>query len=97
MKNKHNKVLEALNNANIRYIEVWFHGSRAKGTSKSNSDWDYLVVLDDSCEENYLDHVLAITKIKPFPKADIQPELQKNTLRKGSVGWWAKNEGILIS
>ncbi len=93
----HEKVLASLKQASVKYSGVWFYGSRARGDHNSDSDWDYLVVLHDDCHANYIDYVQLITKLAPFPNADLQPKLARSCEGEGSVGWWAKKEGYLIS
>ena len=51
---KHLKVLQALDGTKVPYLEVWFHGSRARGDNNVLSDWDYFVVIDDSEKSNYI-------------------------------------------
>jgi hypothetical protein len=39
--------------------EIWLFGSRAKGTARSDSDWDLLAVLDDNASADLSDPILA--------------------------------------
>ena len=39
--------------------EIWLFGSRARGTARSDSDWDLLAVLDDNAAAELSDPVLA--------------------------------------
>ncbi len=39
--------------------EIWLFGSRAKGTARSDSDWDLLAVLDDNAGADLSDPILA--------------------------------------
>ena len=36
---------------NPKVFNIYLHGSRVYGTSKQNSDYDYIVVVDDSIYE----------------------------------------------
>lgn len=38
--------------------DVLLFGSRARGTAGPDSDWDIIVILNDSADESLLDHVL---------------------------------------
>lgn len=55
--------------------EIWFHGSRATGTHRRNSDTDILVVVpDDLVGDQYLGIVRILQKLSShFDNYDIQP------------------------
>jgi predicted nucleotidyltransferase len=77
--------------------EIWFHGSRATGTHRRNSDWDILVTvdLDKLKDREYFDIVLALKPLNAkYKKFDIQAS-KKNSY-EGSVEYWARKEGKLL-
>lgn len=40
-------------------VEVWLFGSRYRGDAKATSDWDLLVLVDDSAPDDVFDPYLA--------------------------------------
>lgn len=97
MQSKHQCVIDALNKNGVPFLEVWFHGSRARGDNKSTSDWDYVAVLDDVHKKQYVDWVILVGKIRPFDNCDLQITLYSEADDEGSVLWWAKQEGVEIT
>ena len=73
--------------------EIYFHGSRAIGKGKRKSDWDILVIVDDSVVgSDYIDTVFALQDIaKEFKNFDIQPSKANNHISRN-----AKEEGKLL-
>jgi predicted nucleotidyltransferase len=73
--------------------EIYFHGSRAIGKGKRKSDWDILVIVDNSVVGNeYIDTVFALQKIaKHFKNFDIQPSHENSNIAR-----IAKEEGKLL-
>jgi predicted nucleotidyltransferase len=73
--------------------EIYFHGSRAIGKGKRKSDWDILVIVDDSVVgPDYIDTVFALQDIaKEFKNFDIQPSKANNHISR-----IAKEEGKLL-
>jgi len=77
--------------------EVWFHGSRARGTHRKNSDTDILVVIPtDIVGDNYFAAVKALKKLSAqFDNYDIQPTKTNSNLyriasEEGKLLWVAK-------
>lgn len=77
--------------------EVWFHGSRARGTHRKNSDTDILVVIPtDIVGDNYFAAVKALEKLSAqFDNYDIQPTKTNSNLyriasEEGKLLWVAK-------
>jgi predicted nucleotidyltransferase len=54
--------------------QIWLFGSRARGVARSDSDWDFLVVVPDEIPDGDLDPLLAwrLQKDAQVP-ADIVP------------------------
>lgn len=73
--------------------EIYFHGSRAIGKGKRKSDWDILVIVDDSVVgRDYINTVFALQNIaKKFKNFDIQPSHKNNNIAR-----IAKEEGKLL-
>ena len=73
--------------------EIYFHGSRAIGKGKRKSDWDILVIVDDSVVgTDYIDTVFALQDIaKEFKNFDIQPSKANSHISR-----IAKEEGKLL-
>ena len=73
--------------------EIYFHGSRAIGKGKRKSDWDILVIVDDSVVgSDYIDTVFALQDIaKEFKNFDIQPSKANSHISR-----IAKEEGKLL-
>ena len=83
--------------------EVWFHGSRARGDHEADSDWDFVVVLDDAVEDDaFLDAVIAAGRLDDFEGRDVDVECQRfshfyGPARSGAnIGWWAREEGYRV-
>lgn len=73
--------------------EIYFHGSRAIGKERRNSDWDILVIVDSSVVgRDYLNTVFTLQKIaKNFKNFDIQPCHENDNIAR-----IAKEEGMLL-
>ena len=68
-------IIDAILNAMPIAQEIWFHGSRAIGKHRKNSDTDILVVVpDDLVGDQYLGVVRILQKLSThFDNYDIQP------------------------
>jgi predicted nucleotidyltransferase len=73
--------------------EIWFHGSRAIGTHKSKSDWDFLVIVPKyNNPSEYIDVIDRLHKIaSKYKNYDIQPSYANNIIAR-----IAKEEGRLL-
>jgi len=73
--------------------EIWFHGSRATGKHRRNSDTDILVVVpDDLVGDQYLAVVRILQKLSSmFDNYDIQPTKAGNNIHR-----IAQEEGRLL-
>ncbi len=73
--------------------EIWFHGSRATGTHKRNSDWDILVIVPDDIKGNtYIDIIELLQNIaRSYPNYDIQPAHLRNMITR-----IAREEGVQL-
>ena len=73
--------------------EIWFHGSRATGKHRKNSDTDILVVVpDDLVGDQYLAAVRTLQKLSAqFDNYDIQPTKSGTNIHR-----IAQEEGRLL-
>lgn len=73
--------------------EIWFHGSRARGTHKSRSDWDFLVIVPKYNDtSDYIDVIDRLHNIaSEYKNYDIQPSYATNIIAR-----IAKEEGRLL-
>lgn len=92
-----NDILQTVPNA----IEIWFHGSRARGTNRKNSDWDIQVIVPDDVRGGpYIDVNIALQELeKHYPNFDIQPghigDLVNRIAREeGQLLWSITNENF---
>ena len=91
------KVIEDILRVVPEAKEIWFHGSRATGKHRSNSDWDILVIVDKNLlkDRDYFDVVMALKPLNAkYKKFDIQAGGLPTY--EGSVVYWAREEGILL-
>lgn len=83
--------------------EVWLFGSRADGTPKLNSDWDYLVFLSDQrefngiCQHRELDQpeidlfvVVDRRAMRPWPARDRQNKVLRPDASPEGMNWTAR-------
>lgn len=82
-------------------VEIWLHGSRARGDAKRTSDWDFIVVVPaDTPTSRLIDlgargGVLDVGMISGR-RVDIQAERYAEEARVCSVLYYAKREGRRI-
>ena len=91
------KVIEDILRVVPEAKEIWFHGSRATGKHRINSDWDILVIVDTNLlkDRDYFDIVMALQPLNAkYKKFDIQAGGLPTY--EGSVEYWAREEGILL-
>jgi predicted nucleotidyltransferase len=81
--------------------EIWFHGSRATGKHRKNSDTDILVVVpDDLVGDQYLGVVRILQKLsRHFDNYDIQPtksgtNIHRIAQEEGQLLWSTTNENF---
>jgi len=81
--------------------EIWFHGSRATGQHRRNSDTDILVVVpDDLVGDQYLGVVRILQKLSShFDNYDIQPtksgtNIHQIAQEEGKLLWSTTNENF---
>lgn len=74
-KSPNNRIVAAITKAVPNAQEIWFHGSRAIGKHRPNSDIDILVVVPEELSaHDYIDTVDVLHQVsKNFSNYDIQP------------------------
>ena len=94
------KLVKAVMSTVPQAQEIWFHGSRATGKHRPDSDTDILVVVPDSIVgEHYLNVVQTLQKLShQFNNFDIQPTRSGNNIHRiaqqeGKL-LWSKNQGV---
>ncbi len=83
-------------------LEIWLFGSRAKGTSRPESDWDLMAVLPDNASETDLDIVplwdrlrdLHAKRVELFPITKAEFERWKGSL--GTLAQIVASEGVVV-
>jgi 8-oxo-dGTP pyrophosphatase MutT (NUDIX family) len=95
------KVIQLILSAVPYAQEIWFHGSRATGKHRPNSDTDILVVVpSDVVGEDYLETVMTLQKVaQQLPNYDIQPtKISSNIYRiahqEGQLLWSVLDENF---
>jgi len=93
-------VIDAILKAMPIAQEIWFHGSRAIGKHRKNSDTDILVVVpDDLVGDQYLGMVRILQKLSThFDNYDIQPtkagtNIHRIAQEEGRL-LWANKQGV---
>ena len=81
--------------------QVWLFGSRARGDSTPESDWDLLVVVDDSVDEADLDPgVGRRLRRECGVRADVIPwpesEFMQFRSTPNTLAYSVANEGVLL-
>jgi len=88
----------------IDVISVYLFGSRAKGTAKSDSDWDFLIITEDKILHSLQRKIISeIRKLFIFDyniDADFivlaQNEVQSANNDKGRISYYALREGLPV-
>ena len=78
--------------------EIWFHGSRATGKHRRNSDWDILVIVDDNKLKDHRGHYEIEVTLRPVNAKYKNFDMQVGSKDSygGSVEYWARKEGKLL-
>jgi 8-oxo-dGTP pyrophosphatase MutT (NUDIX family)/predicted nucleotidyltransferase/GNAT superfamily N-acetyltransferase len=94
-------VVNAIRKALPMAQEIWFHGSRAIGRHRPDSDTDILVVVpDDVVGDDYIGAVRTLQKVSnQFDNYDIQPTKYSSNIyqiaqEEGQLLWSATNENF---
>src|SRR4051794_9914898 len=81
--------------------EVWLFGSRARGDSTPDSDWDLFVVIDDTADEAELDPGIGRRLRRECSvRADVIPwragEFTEFRMTPNPLAYSVAHEGILV-
>ncbi len=83
-------------------LQIWLFGSRARGTSRPESDWDLMAVLPDTASETDLDIVPLWERLRDLhaKRVELFPITKTDFDRwKGSLGTLAQivaSEGVVV-
>jgi uncharacterized protein len=81
--------------------QVWLFGSRARGDSTPDSDWDLFVVIDDTADETELDPGIGRRLRRACGvRADVIPwragEFTEFRMTPNTLAYSVAHEGILV-
>jgi predicted nucleotidyltransferase len=97
-------IKEEIEARGLKVVKIILFGSRAKGTPKEDSDWDFLVIIDKDLDRNT--KLETIVKIKrrlallKIPNDIIINSIREFEERKENVGYmayYASREGKTIA
>jgi len=96
-------IKETIENKGIKVLKIILFGSRAKGTAREDSDWDFLVIIDKKLSFNEKWDIIDEIKIKLaklkipndiFLKSEDEVEESKDDV--GKITYYALKEGIEV-
>jgi predicted nucleotidyltransferase len=96
-------ITEELEKAGFKVLRILLFGSRARGDARSDSDWDFFVVVDRECGFREMQDIISriswrLATIEIY--ADVIVESQKTVeQRKNNTGfltYYVLKEGIAI-
>jgi predicted nucleotidyltransferase len=97
-------IKEEIEARGLKVVKIILFGSRAKGTPKEDSDWDFLVIIDkDSDRNTKLDIIVKIKRelaLLKIPNDIIINSIREFEERKENVGYmayYASREGKTIA
>jgi predicted nucleotidyltransferase len=77
--------------AELHPAQIWLYGSRARGTSRLDSDWDILAVLPDSASEDDLDPLKLWARLRDL----YAHRLELVTITRSDFDHWKRSLGTL--
>jgi len=96
-------IKETIENKGIKVLKIILFGSRAKGTAREDSDWDFFVIIDKKLSFNEKWDIIDEIKIKLaklkipndiFLKSEDEVEESKDDV--GRITYYALREGIEV-
>jgi predicted nucleotidyltransferase len=97
-------IKEEIEKRGLKVVKVILFGSRAKGTPKEDSDWDFLVIIDKDLDRNTkLEMIVKIKRrmaLLKIPNDIIINSIREFEERKENVGYiayYASREGKTIA
>jgi predicted nucleotidyltransferase len=95
--------IEELKKYNVEVKEFYLFGSRAKGTYREDSDWDFFVVIDKDLDTKIKRNLIQLIKRKlihiDFPFDIIiqsASDFEKKKSDKGYLTYYVVKEGVKI-
>lgn len=96
-----NIIMDEFRTSGMEIKSILFFGSQAKGTAVSQSDWDFMVVVDREIERNRKSEIVMLIQrrlAKQHIAADIIVKSESAYLRDrldvGNITYYAAKEGI---
>lgn len=83
-------------------LEIWLFGSRAKGTARPDSDWDFLAILNDAAPERDFDTGDVWRRLKDIHRKRVEvltltrSEFERWRLSLGSLAQIVSDEGVVV-
>ena len=86
----------------LRPLEIWLFGSRARGTYRPDSDWDLMAVLPDTAPEENLDIVNVWERLRDIhaKRVELFPitrgEFDRFRRSLGSLSQIVASDGVVV-
>jgi predicted nucleotidyltransferase len=96
-------IKETIENKGLRVLKIILFGSRAKGTARKDSDWDFFVIIDKKLSFNEKWDIIDEIKIKLaklkipndiFLKSEDEVEESKDDV--GRITYYVLKEGVEV-
>ena len=96
-------IKEIIENRGIKVLKIILFGSRAKGTAREDSDWDFFVIIDKKLSFNekwdIIDEIkIKLAKLKMpndiFLKSEDEVEESKDDV--GRITYYVLKEGVEV-
>ena len=87
----------------IKVLKIILFGSRARGDSEKDSDWDFLVIINKELEFIQKREIISeiqreLAKLKIPNDIIVKSEVQFNIMKKyvGNISYYASQEGLEV-
>jgi predicted nucleotidyltransferase len=86
----------------LRPLEIWLFGSRARGTYRPDSDWDLMAILPDTAPEEDLDIATVWERLRDIhaKRVELFPitrsEFDRFKLSLGSLSQIVASDGVVV-
>jgi predicted nucleotidyltransferase len=96
-------IKETIENKGVKVLKIILFGSRAKGTARKDSDWDFFVIIDKKLSFNEKWDIIDEIKIKLaklkipndiFLKSEDEVEESKDDV--GRITYYVLKEGVEV-
>jgi predicted nucleotidyltransferase len=96
-------IKETIENKGLKVLKIILFGSRAKGTAREDSDWDFFVIIDKKLSFNERWDIIDEIKIK-LAKLKIpndillksEDEVEENKDDVGRITYYVLKEGVEV-